>query len=94
MMKSGSDHDRIVYLDLMRRYFGILELSLIGRFLEEAAKPKQIQDVIRRATATGNSWDSDEIAESLERQLGRSIRGRPKGRPFKLPQANRKMGTS
>lgn len=48
-------------------------------FLEEEAKRKQIQDAIRRATSTGSFWGPDEMAERLERELGRPVRARKKG---------------
>jgi len=87
---SGIDETGLLDMTLWQQHF---EGPSWNKFLEEAAKRKQIQDAIRRATSTGSFWGSDEIAERLERQLGRPVRARPKGRPLKQPQANWKMGT-
>lgn len=87
---SGIDETLLLDMILWQQHFnGVAWI----RFLEEAAKRKRLQDALRRATSTGSFWGSDETAELLERELGRPVRARPKGRPLKQPPANGKIGT-
>jgi len=81
---TGIDKTGLLDMSLRERHF---DGASWERFLEAAASRREVQDSIRAATSAGRFWGSEETAERLERELGRPVGRRPRGRPTK------KMGT-
>ncbi|HYK88399.1 MAG TPA: hypothetical protein VE398_06495, partial [Acidobacteriota bacterium] len=74
---TGEDPTGLLDMDFWREHF---DGAAWREYLEKMAKEKSLADRIRKATARGRFFGSDETARQLEVQLGREILPKKRGR--------------
>lgn len=86
---TGSDPSGLLDMNFWRKKFNEVGWR---KYLEQMAGEKSLQTCIRRATATGRLLGSVATAQQLERELGRSLLPKRRGRKPSQAPASTKLG--